>query len=112
MEARTRLARISNILHEDLKEVSAQRLVDLLLLLLAPAELNARAAFRLGAIKSGALKVVGAVLNVRPKLLLQIGVESGALKESSGAETEPVESEKNGVLHTSSGCWESAAPIA
>ena len=68
-----RLKRTSCIRVSD--EVAAERFVDLFLVLLAAAELDARAAFGLGAIHAGALQIVGAVLNVRAKFLVHLGAE-------------------------------------
>ena len=81
--------------------------MDLLFVLLAAAELDARAPLCLGASHAGTLQIVGAVLDVRAKFLLHLGVASGTLKQSGDAEAKRIEE-----FHISSGCGESADAMA
>jgi hypothetical protein len=56
-------------------KLPAERFVNFFLVLLAAAELDARAAFGLRAIQTRSLKIVGAVLDVRAKLFVQFGAQ-------------------------------------
>jgi hypothetical protein len=72
--------------------------VDFFFVFLAAAEFYAGAAFGLCAIKAGAFKIVGAMLNVRAKFFFQLGVHLRTLKESGDSEANRIEN-----FHASSG---------
>src|ERR1700727_268704 len=97
----------TKILSERFDESAAGCVVALLPESLIAAELDAGAALGRKAGNAGAFQVVRAVLDVRAQFLFQLGVGMGTLEESGDAETDRTED-----AHTSSGCVESAAPIA
>ena len=79
----------ADILHECANGIAAECLVTFLFVLLAAAELDSGAAFRLSARQAGALQIVGAMLDVRAQFFFQIGAELRALKERGNAKAEP-----------------------
>jgi hypothetical protein len=89
----------AHILYNRLDEIAAQSFVAFLLVLLPAPELDACAAFRLGAAEPGTFQIIGAMLDVGAKLLLDLGVYLGTLKKSGDAEAKPIQK-----FHTSSGC--------
>ena len=51
------------------------------------AELDARAAFRIGAIQASTFNIIGAVLNVRAKLFLRVILDLRTMKKPGGKGT-------------------------
>ena len=74
---------------------------------LVSTELDARAAFGFGTRDAGTFEIVRAVLDVGAQLFFHLSVELGTMEERGDAEAECVEE-----FHASSGCSESAEPMA
>jgi hypothetical protein len=74
----------AHILDKSLDEIAAHRFVAFPFEPLTAAELDARAAFGLSAIQAGTFKIVGAVLDMRAKLLLDLIRDLIMMKKLTG----------------------------
>src|SRR5579864_1709459 len=98
---------VARVLHERFEEMSAQDFARFLFILLIAAKFHARTALGFRARDTRALEIVGAVLDVRAKFLVHLGVEAGAIKENCGERAKRGEE-----FHTSSGCVPRTEAIA
>ena len=98
---------VAQVLNQGFKEMRALRFADFFLELLVAAELNSSTSLRLCTRNARALKIIGAILDVRAQLLFQFVLDQGTVEQRRNDRTKRGEDP-----HISSGCALSAEAIA
>src|SRR6185437_12030872 len=75
---------VTNVLQQSFDEVRAEGFADFFLIFLVAAEFDARAPFGFSARHAGTLEIIGAILDVRPKLLFHIVLNLRTIKKLGG----------------------------